>query len=368
MIRSLLTTASFRFPKPDFSTGYELPSTQLPDPKQFNIFPEIYTPIVLCIILALTLWIFRKTRSRTQQLLLCIAVVIIFGFIKKGCLCSIGSIQTVSLAAALETAPITLSQILIFLIPLITALFFGRIFCGAACPLGALQDILNFKNIRLPRTLHETLLVIPFIYLGFAVLYAALDLEFIICSHDPYVGIFRGTLGTTAITATVIMLLVGMIITRPYCKYICPYGALLKLCSAISIKPPSIPVDDDCINCDFCKDICPMDAIIPPNIKLEKHNVSINRLKICLALSPGIAALGVIFGLHMTQVLEYNYPEISSPAIPCLILGIYLAMVIIIKLISICRIRTNETYIIDKTNCIACSRCFSICPKNQKRS
>jgi hypothetical protein len=37
---------------------------------------------------------------------------------------------------------ISLYALLFFLLPLISSLFFGRVFCGAACPLGAMQDLL----------------------------------------------------------------------------------------------------------------------------------------------------------------------------------------------------------------------------------
>jgi len=389
IINNIINIAEFRFPKPDFSTNYEIPPTPLPSPEFMNV-PEIYNPIILCIILALTAFIFYKLRSRKIQIFLIFLVVIVFGFIKNGCLCSIGSIQTISLAIADKTYPVTISQILIFLIPIIAAIFWGRIFCGAACPIGGIQDILNYKNFRIPKPLHELLTLGPFFCLGFAVLYAALNIDFIICSHDPYVGIFRMTFAKGAFIATLIIILIGLVNARPYCKYMCPYGAILKVFSIFSSKPADIPIDKDCINCDFCKDVCPTNAIIPPNTKFEKHNISINRLKICLAISPGIIAIGLIFGLHIGKGLILKNPDVIlfNNALPnnniqilmnnainaekkikiaTMIFGLYLAAVIIIKLISLCKVRQNTTYIIDKLNCVCCSRCYKLCPKNQTK-
>jgi NAD-dependent dihydropyrimidine dehydrogenase PreA subunit len=389
-INNIINIAVFRFPKPDFSNNYTIPGTPLPSPEFMNV-SEIYNPIILCIIIALTAFIFYKLRSRKIQLLLIFLVVFVFGFIKNGCLCPIGAIQTVSLAMADKTFPITISQILIFLIPIIAAMFFGRIFCGAACPLGGIQDILNYKNFRLPKPLHELLTLVPFFSLGFAVLYAALNIDFLICSHDPYVGIFRLTFAQGTFIATLIILLIGLINARPFCKYICPYGAILKVFSALSPKPADIPIDKDCINCDFCKDICPTNAIIPPNTTNEKHNISVNRIKMCLAISPGIIALCLAFGLYIGKTLipkhpdialynktiqsQENFTELMNTAqlahkkieIAVTIFGLYLAAVIIIKLIYLCKIRKNTTYVIDKLNCVCCSKCYSICPKNQKK-
>jgi NosR/NirI family transcriptional regulator, nitrous oxide reductase regulator len=388
MIIDIINIAEFRFPKPDFSNNYQIPPTPLPSPDFMNI-PEIYNPIALFIILALTVYIFYKLRSRKIQIFLIFLVVIVFGFIKNGCLCSIGAIQTVSLSVADKTYPITLSQIFIFLIPVIAAMFWGRIFCGAACPLGGIQDILNYKNFRIPKPIHEILTLVPFFYLGFALLYAVLNIDFIICSQDPYVGIFRMTFAKGALAATLVILLIGLVNTRPYCKYLCPYGAILKVFSIFSSKPADIPMDKDCINCDFCKDVCPMNAIIPPNTKNEKHNISINRLKACLAISPGIIALGLIFGLYIGKGLIHINPDVISYnnsienqadietlmnnamaaekeiKIITMIFGLYLAAVVIIKLISLCKIRRNKTYVIDKLNCVCCARCYKMCPKNQ---
>jgi len=388
IVNDIINIAEFRFPKPDFANNYQLPPTPLPSPEFMNI-PEIYNPIVLCIILALTVFIFYKLRSRKIQIFLIVLVVLVFGFIKNGCLCSIGSIQTVSLSIADKTYPITISQIFIFLIPVIAAIFWGRIFCGAACPIGGVQDILNYKNFRLPKPIHELLTLVPFFYLGFALLYAILNIDFIICSQDPYVGIFRMTFARGAFIATLIILLIGLVNARPYCKYMCPYGAILKVFSIFSSKPADIPIDKDCINCDFCKNVCPTHAIIPPNTNFEKHNISITRLKVCLAISPGIIAIGLIFGLYIGKGLILKNPDVilynnavqsqtnietlmnnamaseHKIKIATMIFGLYLAAVVIIKLISLCKIRRNTTYVIDKLNCVCCARCYKLCPKNQ---
>jgi len=43
-INNIINIAEFRFPRPDFSTNYEIPTTPLPSPEFINI-PEIYAPI-----------------------------------------------------------------------------------------------------------------------------------------------------------------------------------------------------------------------------------------------------------------------------------------------------------------------------------
>ena len=107
-----------------------------------------------------------------------------FGFYREGCICSIGSIQNVVLALVDPTYAIPITALLFFLLPLAFALFFGRTFCAGACPLGAIQDIIVLKPIELPKWIQKVLGLIPYLYLGFAVLYVATKSEFIICRRS----------------------------------------------------------------------------------------------------------------------------------------------------------------------------------------
>ncbi len=51
-------------------------------------------------------------------------------------------------------------------------------------------------------------------------------------------------------------LVIGLFIGRPYCRYLCPYGALLRPLSRLSRWHVRIP-PEECINCRLCADACP---------------------------------------------------------------------------------------------------------------
>src|SRR6185369_13478072 len=119
-------------------------------------------------------------------------------------------------------------------LPLVTALFFGRTFCAAACPHGALQDLILLKAVQVPAWLERGLGVIPFVYLGLAVLFAATGSAFIICQYDPFIPIFRLSGSTTALAIGAGLLATGVFVGRPYCRFLCPYGALLKIAASVS--------------------------------------------------------------------------------------------------------------------------------------
>jgi len=175
----------------------------------------------------------------------------------------VGSIQNVSLAIARPEYVLPFTVVLIFALPLLFALIFGRVFCAGVCPLGALQEIVLVKPVRLPRWLAEALGVLPFVYLGAAVLFAATNTMFIVCRYDPFVPFFRlaGPLHMLLIGAGTLLL--STFIGRPYCRFLCPYGALLSMFSRFSWRKISV-TPDECVVCSLCHDACPFDAIESP--------------------------------------------------------------------------------------------------------
>jgi len=186
-----------------------------------------------------------------------------FGFYREGCVCAIGSIQNVSLALFDKSYLIPLSAIIFFVAPLVYTLFFGRTFCAAVCPFGALQDLVAFSPQKLGSRLNTVLGVIPYIYLGLAVLYAATGTDFIICRYDPFVGIWRFNATFGMFVFGGVLLIVGIFIARPYCRFLCPYGVLLNWASRFSRKHITI-TPAECIQCRLCENSCPYDAIDMP--------------------------------------------------------------------------------------------------------
>ena len=241
--------------------GYTLPVVQQPLPRPD--WKEIVDLWVLAAALGLGAWIVLKRRSRREVVLLTIICLLYFGFYRQGCICAIGAIQNITVALTDPHYAVSYFTIGFFLLPLIAALLFGRVYCGGVCPLGAIQELVTMWPVHVPRKLDKMLGALKWIYLGLAIWLAARPAEtrdFIICRYDPFVGFFRLTGPLSVMLLGVGLLALGLFVGRPYCRYLCPYGALLSAFSRLSWKKVSITPDKE-LDCGLCSAGCPYGAI-----------------------------------------------------------------------------------------------------------
>ena len=253
--------AAPRFPPPDFESGYEHPQARYPRPRA--VWQEVTDVAVLALALSAAAWLALKRRSRNGLVALSVFSLIYFGFYRAGCLCPIGAIQNVTLALADASYPLPVIALIFFSLPLVFALLFGRVFCGGVCPLGAVQDLVLIRPLRVPPWLEKALGVLPLIYLGLAVLFAATDTMFIICRFDPFVPFFRLGGHFSMLVFGGIVLLLSTVVGRPYCRFVCPYRVLLGVCSRFAWLHSAI-TPDECVVCSLCEDACPFGAIHRP--------------------------------------------------------------------------------------------------------
>ncbi|MDL2281641.1 4Fe-4S binding protein [Parabacteroides sp. OttesenSCG-928-G06] len=399
--------AQNRFPKPDFESGYQYPDINYPIPDEM-----LWTAVdifLLVLLMSIVAWAVIKRRTRRPVTWVSIISVAYFGFFRSGCVCSIGSIQNVALALTDNTYILPISVFLFFILPILFAFLFGRVFCAGVCPFGALQELVNVKNYKLPRALTATLGMIPWIYLIFALLYAVTRSSFIICRFDPFIGIFRlgGDLGLIIFGA---LLLIASVFTgRPFCRFLCPYGALLSLFSRVSIWKVEL-TQKPCINCELCHNACPVDAIRPPyeNKVKENRTEGVKRIANYFILLPLIIVAGAflmqsfsgelsrahkdvrLYDLVMQneaepqdilsveleafygqggtiEELTQRYNRVQSDfRLYAAIAGALIGLVIGLTLIGLSLKRTRRKYEIDHAACVACAKCFSYCPQNVK--
>lgn len=394
-----------RFPAPEFRSGYKFPPTTAPAATS-NI-REWVDVFVLGAALSLAAWLAVKRRSRRGIFWLMIFSLLYFGFYKQGCVCPIGSTQNVALAIFDPYYAVPLTVTIIFALPLLFALFFGRVFCSSVCALGAIQDLVILKPIRLPRRVTAALSVIPYIYLGLAVLFAIVNTAFLICRFDPFIGFFRLSGNAPYLYLGAGFLLIGMFVARPYCRFFCPYGALLGVMSRFSRKHVEI-TPTNCVSCRLCEVSCPFDYIDKPNVEArrEARPVGIRRLGYLILMIPALMLLGGFVGdqlavpmsranrtvwlaeRFLTEKANPNLkPSVETEAFRAVgtsteklmqdaqkvrtqmrvggaLLGGFIGLVFGLKLIGISTDRKRVDYEINKASCFSCARCCSYCPND----
>jgi len=395
--------AQDRFPRPEFETGYQYPEHQMPLHRAEML--EYLDVFVLVAALLVATWFALKKRSRIGLIWTSVFSLAYFGFYREGCICSVGSVQNVALALFNDGYTIPLSALLFFLIPLLFALAVGRVFCAGVCPLGAIQELTGFRPVKLPKPVEVVLTSIPFIYLALAVLFAATNSQFIICRYDPFVGIFRLDAPYTMVIFGILLLLVGIFVNRPYCRYLCPYGVLLNIFSRFSVKHLTI-TPSHCTNCRLCEDACPYDVILPSDTAVVKEEAdkSRSRFLVYLLLIPVFAVAGAFLLQNISPYLalvnkdvrlakeirieketglesitkaaaafrESGKTETELFAQEQIILGrfrksspwagIFLGISLGIAVFSLTIRSKREGYVPDKGKCYSCGRCFKYCP------
>ena len=213
--------------------------------------------------MSLSAYLVLKRRSRKLTVLLTVASLLYFGFYRQGCVCAVGAVQNVAVALTDSGYAISFVAIGFFFLPLLFALLFGRVFCGGACPLGAIQELVLLKPVNVPRKLDRVLGLFKYLFLAAAVWYAikpASERDFIICRFDPFVGFFRLTGPGDILIFGGLLLILSVFVGRTYCRYLCPYGALLAIVSRLCWWGVKVTPDKE-LDCGLCGESCPYGAI-----------------------------------------------------------------------------------------------------------
>ena len=168
----------------------------------------------------------------------------------------------------------------VILIAIIAAsIILKKAFCSWMCPIGTLSESLWMlgqklfkRNIVVWRWLDYPLRSLKYLLLFFFVFSIAAmsvtDLEIFI--NSPYnkvadikMYLFFAEISEFALWTIIILMLFSVVIKNFWCRFLCPYGALLGITSLFS--PFRITrIKETCIDCELCTKVC------PSNIKLHK--------------------------------------------------------------------------------------------------
>ncbi len=161
---------------------------------------------------------------------------------------------------------------------LLLSLFFGPVFCGWVCPIGTVQEFIGKigkkifpkkYNRFVPYKIDIWLRYLRYIVLILIVVLTAKELRLVFQNYCPYFSLFNIWSNEVALSALILLgfIFIGsLFIERPWCKYLCPLGALLGIFNLFRIVKLKRN-NNTCIQCKKCDNICPM------NIKVSNKEV-----------------------------------------------------------------------------------------------
>lgn len=184
------------------------------------------------------------------------------------------------------------------------ALVFRKAFCSWLCPIGTLSEYLwragrklLRRNLALPRWFDLPLRGPKYLLLGFF-LWAVSSMSATAIEdfmHSPYGTIadvkmlnFFRHIGETGLIIVGFLVLASVFIQNFWCRYLCPYGALLGLASLLS--PARIRrATTVCIDCARCAKACP--SLLPVDKLITIKSAECTGCLECVAVCPAEGAL-----------------------------------------------------------------------------
>jgi len=220
--------------------------------------------------------------------------------------CPIGSLQAVLGGNQRRFSAYVLGLLLFF------GALLGRVVCGFLCPFGFFQDLLHKIGgkrwiLKVPPRLDRPLRWLKYFFL--VVFVVALPMLAVgalgvgtpyFCKYVCPAGILEGgiplALTQEAVRASLGLLfawkfaillaviVLSVVIYRPFCKYICPLGAFYGLFNRIALARMNLD-REKCIRCHACEKSCPMQVPVLRNI----NSAECIRCQRCASVCPTAA-------------------------------------------------------------------------------
>ena len=192
----------------------------------------------------------------------------------------------------------------LFLAFLLMSLLLKKAFCAWLCPIGTFSEALwklgrRFygRNLHLPRGADIPLRGLKYLLLGFfgffigtmsaEALQSFMFTPYGLITDVKMLNFFRD-IGLTGLVVLGLLVLLSTLIQNFWCRYLCPYGALMGLASLFS--PVKIRRDADaCIDCGKCAKVCP--ASLPVDQLVQIRSAECSACMVCVTACPAENAL-----------------------------------------------------------------------------
>jgi polyferredoxin len=237
---------------------------------------------------------------------------------------------------------------------------FRKAFCSWLCPVGTLSEYLwrlgarlFGRNFRLPRWLDLPLRSLKHLLLAFflwavggmsaAAIAGFMRSPYALIADIKMLNFFRH-LSTTGAIVIGVLVLASLFVQNFWCRYLCPYGALLGIASLTSplrirrnqtscidcakcakVCPSALPVDKlvtiksaECTACLECVAVCPADGTLQMSLPLLGGDPQKRRIP-AWAMAAGITIvfLGIVSYAKLTHQWQTNLsPYVYQQLVP----------------------------------------------------
>lgn len=198
--------------------------------------------------------------------------------------CPIGALQN-AIGGAWRHIPFyVLGSLMLF------GILLGRLVCGFLCPFGLVQDLLHkipTRKFHVPRRVDRALRFLKYVVLFGMVVGLSLLVtteagvtppffcEFLCPAGTLGAGIplllanedlraVAGALFDWKLLVLVAILVAAVLVPRPFCRYLCPLGALYGLFNRFSFYRMGVD-EGRCVGCGSCDRACPMGVEVRAN-------------------------------------------------------------------------------------------------------
>ena len=199
--------------------------------------------------------------------------------------CPIGSLQSLMSGRKYRISFYVLGLLMMF------GIIMGRFVCGFLCPFGFVQDLLHkipVPKLKVPKIIDKPLRFLKYAVLIFLVLLlpALFRDEFglgttyfckylcpagtleaglpLLAANEP-LRFSIGNMFYIKLSVLIGIILLSVVIYRPFCKYLCPLGAFYAVFNKYSVFRLEID-KEKCTGCGKCEHVCNMNVEVTKNI------------------------------------------------------------------------------------------------------
>ncbi|NOZ26074.1 MAG: 4Fe-4S binding protein [Nitrospirae bacterium] len=201
--------------------------------------------------------------------------------------------------------PVHPAALVIFICALVLSLLLKKGFCGWICPVGTVSE-LTYKagrrvfgrNFSLPRYVDYPLRSVKYVLMAFFLYIIVLKMSpqsiraFLFTPYwmvaDLKLLVFFTEMSAVTLAVLAVLFISSLLVRNFWCRYLCPYGALLGLLSLMSpVKVTRYP--PRCIHCHRCTKNCP--AMLPVEDRERLYSPECTGCLTCISRCPAEGAL-----------------------------------------------------------------------------